>query len=83
MQHFVILLYAYLIGLLRVLLMSQHKLIQIIFIPGFNKIRIFNANIRAYYEFHKAKKNVPAYKNFLESNNFHYPRINGLVPQIL
>mgnify|MGYP001388528130 FL=1 len=82
MKHFIILFYAYVIGLFRAVLMSHDKLIQFVFIPGINKLRLFNANVRAYYEFHKAKNTVPAYKKFLQSKSFNYPNFKGLVPQI-
>ena len=82
MKHVIIIVYAYLIELVRKLLMLHPNLIQLIFLPGISKIRIFNASARAYYEFHKAKRNVPAYKKFLKSKNFNYPDFKGLVPQI-
>ena len=82
MKHFIILFYAYLLGLFRAVLMSHDKLIQFVFIPGINKLRLFNAKVRAYYEFHKSKNTVPAYKKFLQSKRFNYPSFKGLVPQI-
>jgi len=82
MKHIIIIIYSSIVELCRQLLMSHNSLIQIIFIPGLNKLRIFNSNARAYYEFYKAKKNVPAYNKFLQSKNFNQPSFKGLVPQI-
>lgn len=82
MTHIIIIIYAHTIELFRKLLLSNNSFIQLIFMPGLNSIRAFNSNARAYYEFYKAKKNVPAYKKFLKSKNFNRPSFNGLVPQI-
>ena len=82
MNHIIIIIYAHTIELFRKLLLSNNSLIQLLFMPGLNSIRAFNSNARAYYEFYKAKKNVPAYKKFLKSKNFNRPSFNGLVPQI-
>jgi len=62
--------------------MLSDSLIWIIFIPGFNKLRHFNAKAKAYSQFINAKRNVPAYKKFLENENFTTPSFSGLTPII-
>lgn len=55
---------------------------KLLFVPGFNTWRIFNAKARAYAEFVKAKRNVPAYRDFLVANQFSKPSFKGLSPNI-
>ncbi|MDG1394481.1 MAG: hypothetical protein P8P55_06630 [Flavobacteriaceae bacterium] len=62
--------------------MLSNFTIRLIYIPGINKIRTFNSKARAYSEFIKAKKRVPAYKSFLKAHNFSKPSFSGLVPNI-
>lgn len=62
--------------------MLSDSLIWIIFIPGFNKLRHFNAKAKAYSQFINAKRNVPAYKKFLENESFTTPSFSGLTPII-
>ncbi|MDA9335416.1 hypothetical protein N9Q89_04610 [Flavobacteriaceae bacterium] len=62
--------------------MLSNFTIRLIYIPGINKIRKFNSKARAYSEFIKAKKRVPAYKSFLKAHNFSKPSFSGLVPNI-
>ena len=82
MKHIIILLYAWLVELYRKPLMLSNSTIKFIFIPGINKIRTFNSKARAYSEFIKAKRRVPAYKEFLKSHHFSKPSFSGLVPNI-
>lgn len=82
MRHVLILFYAWLTELSRKPIMLSDATINLLFIPGFNKIRGFNAKARAYAEFSKAKRKVPAYKEFLKANGFSRPSFNGLVPNI-
>ncbi len=82
MRHYIILSYALIIEKYRKLLMLSDTLIQFIFLPGFNRLRNFNAKARAYSEFINAKHKVPAYKKFLKSKNFIKPSFNGLSPNI-
>ncbi len=82
MRHLIILIYAWLIEFFRKLLMLSNFTIRLIYIPGINKIRTFNSKARAYSEFIKAKKRVPAYKSFLKAHNFSKPSFSGLVPNI-
>jgi len=82
MRHLIILIYAWLVEFFRKLLMLSNFTIRLIYIPGINKIRTFNSKARAYSEFIKAKKRVPAYKSFLKAHNFSKPSFSGLVPNI-
>lgn len=82
MKHRIILLYAWLIELYRKPIMLTNTTIKFIFIPGFNRLRTFNGKARAYAEFVKAKKNVPAYRKFLQATEFSRPSFNGIVPNI-
>ncbi len=82
MRHIIILFYAWLVELYRKPLMLSNSTIKLIYIPGINKIRAFNGKARAYSEFIKAKKRVPAYKEFLKAHHFSKPSFSGLVPNI-
>jgi len=82
MRHTIILLYARLIGLCKVPLMLSDTTIKILFMPGFNGLRSFNAKARAYAEFVKAKRRVPAYNAFLKANGFSKPSFSGLIPNL-
>ncbi|MDG1309140.1 MAG: hypothetical protein P8P13_01435 [Flavobacteriaceae bacterium] len=82
MRHLIILIYAWLVELFRKPLMLSNFTIRLIYIPGINKIRTFNSKARAYSEFIKAKRRVPAYKSFLKTHNFSKPSFSGLVPNI-
>ena len=82
MRHLIILIYAWLVEFFRKLLMLSNFTIRLIYIPGINKIRTFNSKARAYSEFIKAKRRVPAYKSFLKAHNFSKPSFSGLVPNI-
>ncbi|MDB0003831.1 hypothetical protein N9E45_00165 [Flavobacteriaceae bacterium] len=62
--------------------MLSNFTIRLIYIPGINKIRTFNSKARAYSEFIKAKRRVPAYKSFLKTHNFSKPSFSGLLPNI-
>ncbi len=52
------------------------------FLKGFNNLRNFNASAKAYSEFVKAKRNVPAYIEFLISKNFSKPTFKGFIPNM-
>lgn len=80
MKHILILIYARLIEIYRKPLMLSDKSISLIFMPGFNKLRNFNAKARAYAEFVKAKNSTPGYKQFLQSKNFSKPTFSGFTP---
>ena len=71
MKHLIIITYAKIIQMIRKIIMSDEILMQLIFIPGINKLRNFNSLAKAYLEFHKAKRNVPAYKQFLKEKGFN------------
>jgi phenylacetate-CoA ligase len=78
-----ILFYAWLLNTFRKPLMLSDATIKLLFIPGFNGVRSFNSKAKAYAEFIKAKKNVPAYRDFLRSKNFSKPSFSGMTPNIL
>lgn len=82
MQHLFILFYAWLAEVCRKPVMLSDTTMKLLFIPGFNGFRTFNAKARAYAEFVKAKRKVPAYKEFLKVNKFSRPSFTGLVPNI-
>lgn len=82
MRHYLILLYARLNHWYRKPLMYFDKGINLLYVPGFNKLRHFNAKAKAYSEFIKAKRNVPAYREFLKKHNFSKPSFSGLIPNI-
>ena len=82
MRHLILLFYAWLIEIFRKPLMLSNFTIRLIYVPGINKIRQFNSKARAYSEFIKAKRRVPAYKEFLKTHNFSKPSFSGLVPNI-
>jgi len=82
MRHLAILFYAWLLELWRKPIMLSDKTIRLLFIPGFNRLRTFNAKARAYAEFAKARKNVPAYRTFLKSNGFTKLSFTGMTPNI-
>ena len=82
MRHFIILFYAWLLEIYRKPLMWSNRTIMLLYVPGFNKIRAFNAQARAYLEFTRAKNGVPAYRDFLEKKGFDRPSFTGLTPNI-
>lgn len=82
MQHLIIIIYANFIQYIRSFLLLSTTSMKILYIPGFSSIRSFNAKVRAYHEFVKAKKQVPGYRAFLKANKFNSPTFNWLVPNI-
>lgn len=82
MRHILILIYAWFLELYRKPLMLSDATIKLIFIPGFNNLRRFNAKARAYAEFINAKRNVPAYREFLKTHGFSKPSFDGMTPNI-
>jgi len=56
MKHLIIITYAKIIQMIRKIIMSDEILMQLIFMPGINKLRNFNSLAKAYLEFQKAKK---------------------------
>lgn len=65
-------------GIRSVLELSDNT-IKLIFIPGFEKSRWNIGKMKAYIEFLKARKKVPAYKKFLSQHNYKI-NFNGLIP---
>jgi phenylacetate-CoA ligase len=82
MRQITILFYASLLEFLRKPLMLSDTTIKLLFIPGFNGLRAFNAKVKAYAEFMKARRRVPAYQKFLKSKGFSKPSFSGIVPNI-
>ncbi len=82
MRQQLILFYAWLLELYRKPLMFSDRAMSLIFIPGFNRLRLFNSKARAYAEFIKARRRVPAYRAFLDSHGFSKPSFSGLVPNM-
>ncbi len=82
MRHLFIFFYAALNEMFRTAVMLNNTSMKLIFIPGFNKLRAFNAKARAYAEFCKAKRKVPAYKEFLKAAGFTRLSFNGIMPDI-
>ena len=82
MKHYTILLYVLLIRLCKKPFLIFDTTLKLLYLPGYNKLRLFNAAANAYAVFVYAKKKVPAYKFFLQSQGFSTPSFNGIVPSI-
>jgi phenylacetate-CoA ligase len=82
MKDILYLAYANLLESIRKVLMLSDLTMKLLFMPGFNRFRHFNAAVRAYAEFLRAKRNIPAYRDFLESKGFDTPSFSGLTPNI-
>lgn len=82
MKHFIILFYAWLIKYYQKTLLLSDLTAKLIYVKGFNSLRSFNAKARAYSEFIRAKRTVPAYARFLETKGFKRPSFSGMVPNI-
>ena len=79
---YLILFYAFILEGIRKILMVSNSTIKLIFLPGINPLRDFNSQIRAKAEFIKAKKNVPAYKDFLDGKNYSTTKSKSAFPVI-
>lgn len=82
MKHYTILLYALLSRLCKKQFLIFDATLKLLYLPGYNKLRLFNASANAYAVFVYAKKKVPAYKSFLQSQGFSTPSFKGIVPNI-
>ena len=82
MRDLFFLTYAYLIELYRRSLMSSTKTMPLIFAPKFNRFRRFNSTARTYAEFLKARRRVPAYRDFLRKHGFEKMTFKGLMPRL-
>lgn len=82
MKKIIILSYAFCVCKTKGLMLKNDFLLRLTFLPNCNKLRNFNAIIKVYYEFWKAKRTVPAYRSFLESQKFDTPSFNGFLPNI-
>jgi phenylacetate-CoA ligase len=82
MRHLLVILYARWAGLVRLLLTRSTPSMKLLFLPKVNRWRMYTAKARVYDEFTKAKRRVPAYRDFLRSKGFNRPTFHGLVPNI-
>ncbi len=82
MIHFILIFYAQILHLIRRILMSSMPTMKLIYMPGINKLRWFNGYAKAYQQFYAAKKNVPAYKLFLNEKKFTGPSVHKFIPSI-
>lgn len=82
MRGIFFLVYAYLIELYRRSLMVSTKTMFLIYAPKFNGFRRFNSTARTYAEFLKAKRKIPAYRDFLKRNGFEKMSYRGLMPKL-
>ncbi len=82
MKHYAILLYALLSRLCKKPFFIFDATLKLLYLPGYNKLRLFNASANAYAVFFYAKKKVPAYKSFLQSQGFSNVSFKGIVPNI-
>jgi len=55
---------------------------KLLFLPGINSWRSYTAKARVYDAFVKAKRNTPAYRDFMRSQHFSRPSFSGLIPNI-
>lgn len=62
--------------------MFSDTTLKLRYLPGFNKLRYFNAKTRAFAQFVTASKNVPAYRQFLLNQNFTSLPRKGFVPDM-
>jgi phenylacetate-CoA ligase len=82
MRHLFVICYARGAGLFRHFLMRSNNTMKLLFLPGIDKWRMYTAKARVYDEFIKAKRRIPAYRDFLRSKGFSRPSFNGIVPNI-
>ncbi|TCD07131.1 hypothetical protein EZ449_15185 [Pedobacter frigidisoli] len=82
MKHLFLLLYTWLVERCIALFTLSNLLHKLLYIKGFNRVRNFNAVAKSYTEFVKAKRTVPAYRDFLKVNNFNGPTFKGMTPNL-
>lgn len=82
MRNLFFLCYAFLIEMYRRSLMTSTKTMPLIFAPKFNRFRRFNSTARTYAEFLKAKRRVPAYRDYLQQKGFEKMTFKGLMPRL-
>src|SRR5437868_4337540 len=82
MKELLLVFYAHLVEACRRILFLSTSSVSLLFIPGMNRLRKFNGVARAYTQFLRAKRMVPAYKKFLQSKHFKGPTFNGFVPRL-
>jgi phenylacetate-CoA ligase len=62
--------------------MVSDTTLKLRYLPGFNRLRLFNARARAGAQFLLACKKVPAYRQFLLRGNFSAIPFKGLLPDM-
>lgn len=82
MRGIFFLIYAFSIELYRRSLMVSTKTMFLIYAPKFNGFRRFNSTARTYAEFLKAKRKIPAYRDFLKRHGFEKMTYRGLMPKL-
>jgi len=82
MKGIILISYVFLFNFYRKIALKSFFLMKLIYIPGINKLRKFNGTARAYYNFSKAKRTVPGYKEFLKSKKFNNPSFKGFIPNL-
>jgi len=82
MRGIFFLVYAYLIEMYRRSLMVSTKTMFLIYAPKFNGFRRFNSTARTYAEFLKARRKIPAYRDFLKRHGFEKMTYRGLMPKL-
>jgi phenylacetate-CoA ligase len=82
MKHTIVLAYVWIIKQLKSPFYLFDNTLKLLYLPGFNALRKFNADTKAYSEFTKAKRRVPAYRQFLSDQHFNKPSFSGLRPNI-
>lgn len=82
MKNILLIVYAHLVeGCRRILFLSAPSM-KLLFIPGMSRLRKFNGTARAYLQFLRARRKVPAYKEFLQSKQFSGPSFSGFLPKL-
>jgi phenylacetate-CoA ligase len=82
MKTILLICYAQVVEFVRRILFFSNSSTRLLFVPGMNRMRKFNGIARSYLQFLRAKRRVPAYREFLKSKNFKGPRFKGLLPQL-
>lgn len=82
MRTLFILMYSWVLDVYRKLMMLNKNTTLLLYMPGMNSLRTFNATARAYAQFVKAKRTVPAYREFLNLRKFKSPSFKGLRPNL-
>jgi phenylacetate-CoA ligase len=82
MKKSLVIIYVNLVDFFIRLSMFSDTALKLRYMPGFNKLRQFNAKARAGAQFFRAYKNVPAYRQFLLRENFKRIPFIGILPDM-